>query len=190
MATTGSNLKGETSKPRRVAMLIDFKFEDLEATYPKIRLEEEGYVVDVIGVHPKATKYTGKFGCPLKSTHTINEITPEDYDCVVVPGGFAPDYMRRSEGMKNLVKKMMELNRPVAAICHGPWMLCSTRDEHNAPVCKGRRVTCFEAIKDDVINAGAEYISNESCVVDGNLITAQTPNDLTPFCLAIINHLK
>ena len=176
---------------KRIALLIDFKFEDLEATYPNIRLaEEQGFVVDIIGIHKAGMKYTGKFGYPLKSTHCIDDIVPSDYSAVVIPGGFAPDYMRRSEGMKNLVTTLMKLNRVVAAICHGPWMLCSARCEDNTPVCKGRRVTCFEAIKDDVINAGADYVADESVVVDGNLITAQTPNDLTPWCLAIIDAIK
>ena len=85
---------------------------------------------------------------------------------------------------------MFEAGKPIAAICHGPWMLCSARKANGDPIVKGKRATSFHAIKDDVINAGAVFVSDESCVVDGNLITAQTPADLTPFCRAIIDQIK
>ena len=175
---------------KKVAMFCDFKFEDLEVMYPKIRLEEEGVQVDVIGIHQKGMKYTGKFGYPIKSDMCVDDFDSKDYYGVILPGGFAPDYMRRSKKMLSAVVEMFEAGKPIAAICHGPWMMCSARKSNGDTILKGRRATSFHAVKDDVINAGATYVSDESCVVDGNLITAQTPADLTPFCKAFLNQLK
>jgi protease I len=154
--------------------------------YPKVRLEEEGCTVVVVGAHPAGQKYTGKFGYPIKSTCSIADFDPASADALVLPGGFAPDYMRRNEHMLRAVVQMLGDGKPVAAICHGPWMLCSARGADGHPVARGRRCTAFEAIKDDVVNAGATWC-DDSCVVDGNLITAQTPSDLTAFCHAIID---
>jgi len=173
-----------------MAIFCDFKFEDMEVMYPKIRLEEEGIEVVVVGVHPKGTKYTGKFGYPIKSDMNIEDFDHEQFHGLLLPGGFAPDYMRRSQKMLDSTVAMCKAGKPVAAICHGPWMLCSARDENGDPIVKGRRATSFKAVRDDVINAGAIYVDDKSVVVDGNLITAQTPADLTPFCAAIINGLK
>jgi len=102
---------------------------------------------------------------------------------MVVPGGFAPDFMRRSEDVIKFANDLVNAGKLIAAICHGGWLLCSTT------AYKGKKATCFMAIKDDIINAGAEYIDAE-CVVDGNLITARKPDDLPAFCNAIIDALK
>ena len=185
----GAPLGGKRLAGKRVVIFCDFNFEDLEVMYPKIRLEEEGATVVVVGGHPAGTKYTGKFGYPVKSDMTVADLAKEGWetvDALVLPGGFAPDYMRRNPTMLEGVAALVAGKKtPVAAICHGPWMLCSARDGDGLPVVKGRKATAFCAIKDDVVNAGADW-SDESCVVDGNLITAQTPADLTPFCHAII----
>ena len=167
-----------------VAIFCDHKFEDMEAMFPKLRLEEAGAKVLVVGAHEKGTKYLGKFGYPLKSDLHIDDLS-EPIDALVIPGGFAPDYMRRNAAMLATVTKSMERDVPVAAICHGPWMLCSARTADGKPVASGRRATSFSAIKDDLINAGAAFVDKE-VVVDGNLITAQTPNDLVPWVQAII----
>jgi len=179
-------------KGQKVAIFCDFKFEDMEVMYPKVRLEEEGIQVVVVGVHPKGMKYTGKFGYPIKSDMCVTdaEFKHEDFDGLILPGGFAPDYMRRSKEMLEATVKMFEAGKPIAAICHGPWMLCSARTSSGDPIVKGRRATSFRAVKDDVINAGATFVDDETVVVDGNLITAQTPADLTPFCAAIIAAMK
>ena len=171
-------------------MFCDFKFEDLEVMYPKLRLEEEGVQVDIVGVHPKGIKYTGKFGYPIKSDVSIDDFDASKYEGVILPGGFAPDYMRRSKKMLESIVQMFEAGKPVAAICHGPWMMCSARKSNGDPIIKGKRATCFHAVKDDVINAGAKYVADESCVVDGNLITAQTPADLSAFTRAFLDQLK
>jgi protease I len=101
---------------------------------------------------------------------------------MVVPGGFAPDFMRRNAEVIKFANDMVNAGRVIAAICHGGWLLCST------PAYKGKKATCFMAIKDDIINAGAEYIDAE-CVVDGNLITSRKPDDLPAFCKAVLKAL-
>lgn len=108
-------------------------------------------------------------------------------DAVLLPGGFAPDYMRRCAPMLAFICSMAAANKPVAAICHGPWMLCSARPkgQGHPPLVNGRRATSFVAIKDDLINAGAQWV-DEAVVVDGPLITSRTPDDLTPWVHAII----
>lgn len=186
----------------QVALLLDYTFEDMEAMYPKLRLEEEGAVVTVIGVHPAGQKYTGKHGYPLASTATIADARPEDFHLCVIPGGFCPDYLRRSEAVLSFILRMHVMKRPVAAICHGaraapcvpadavppgstrcsrprfpgPWLFCSTRDAEGRPLCSGAQMTAFSAIKDDVINAGAVW-RDEPVVVDEakNIITSRTP---------------
>ena len=170
-----------------VAIVVDFNFEDMEVMYPKIRLEEEGAEVWVVG-GKAGLKYTGKYGYPILSTHGSEAPELARIDALVLPGGFAPDYYRRNSRLRELTTRMMAEGKAVAAICHGPWMLCSARTAEGAPVISGYRATCFEAIKDDVINAGAAYTADK-VVVDRGLITAQTPAELTPFCLAIIEQL-
>ena len=175
----------------RVALFCDFKFEDMEVLYPKMRLEEEGATVVVVGVHPAGIIYTGKFGYPCKSDLCVTDgFNHEDYHGLILPGGFAPDYMRRSDAMLAAVTNFLKQCKPVCAICHGPWMLCSARDAAGTPVIAGKRATCFSAIKDDLINAGAVYVPDESCVIDGCLITAQTPNDLSAMCCAMIHLME
>eukprot|EP00939_MAST-03C_sp_MAST-3C-sp1_P004588 g4588.t1 len=176
-------------KGKKVAIFCDFKFEDMEVMYPKVRLEEEGVEVHIVGIHKAGIKYTGKFGYPIKSDMSVDDFDADAYDGLILPGGFAPDYMRRSKGMLDATVKMFHQGKPIAAICHGPWMLCSARDASGTPIVKGRRATSFKAVRDDVINAGAIFVDDKTVVVDGNLITAQTPGDLTPFCKAIISQL-
>lgn len=169
----------------KVALFCDYAFEDLEVTYPQKRLEEEGATVSVIGTANAGTKYTGKYGYPVVSHACISDVSAKDFDGLVIPGGFSPDYMRRSKPMRDFIVSMLEQGKPVAAICHGPWMLCSARRSDGTPVCSGVKCTSFVAIKDDLINAGAEWV-DEAVVVDANIITSRTPHDLTPFCHAII----
>ena len=174
---------------KTIAIFVDFQFEDMEVMYPKIRLEEEGANVMIVGAHAKGTKYSGKHGYPLKSDVCISEVDASSLDAVVLPGGFCPDYMRRSEQMLSMLTTMATAGKPCAAICHGPWMFCSARRVTDGkPVIAGRRATAFAAIKDDVINAGAIWV-DDAVVVDGPFITSRTPADLTPFCHAIIDAL-
>jgi len=174
---------------KRVCLFCDFAFEDLEAMYPKLRLEEEGAIVTVVGAHDAGTKYTGKYGYPIKSDAKIDSVDESAFDALVIPGGFSPDYMRRNAKMLALVIAMADAGKPVASICHGPWMLCSARRADGQPVAKGIKATGFAAIKDDLINAGATFV-DEPVVCDGPFITSRTPSDLSPFCHAIIDQLS
>jgi protease I len=127
--------------------------------------------------------YGSKLGYPVKSDKAAKDVSASDFDLLVIPGGYAPDHMRRCEPMIRLVSTMAEQGKPVAAICHGPWMLCSTQ------ALKGRKATCFFAIKDDVINAGGNYVDAE-VVRDGNIITSRKPDDLPAFMQTIIQAAK
>ena len=173
---------------KKVAIFIDYQFEDLEVTFPMLRLQGEGAEVVVVGAHPAGQKYTGKYGYPVKSHVNIEEFSSLTVDGLVLPGGFAPDYMRRNKHMLEAITTSIELGKPCAAICHGPWMFCSARFPNGQPVCHQRQCTSFVAIKDDLVNAGAQFV-DAPVVVDGPLITARTPADLIPFCHALIEAL-
>lgn len=167
---------------KRVAILIENLFDERELIYPYYRLLEEGYEVHLVG-SKKDTVYTSKSGLTEKSTHSSEEVSAKDYDGVVIPGGFSPDNMRRCKATVDFVKEMDKENKLIAAICHGPWMMASCCN------LKGKKVTSFFSIKDDLVNAGAEYV-DEEVVVDGNIITSRTPRDLPVFLKEIIKALK
>lgn len=166
---------------KKIAVLLENLFDERELIYPYIRLQEEGYEVHLIGTE-KDKEYKSKSGLTEKSTHSSDEISSKDYDAVVIPGGFSPDHMRRCKATVDFVKAMNHENKPIAAICHGPWMLASCCD------LKDKKVTSFYSIKDDLVNAGGQYI-DEEVVVDGNLITSRTPKDLPAFMNEIIKIL-
>lgn len=153
------------------------QYEDLELWYPKIRLEEEGAATVVAGLGEKV--YVGKKGYSVTVDHHVDDVYAEAYDGLVIPGGWAPDAMRRSDHLLQITRDMVEAGKPVAFICHAAWVLAS------AGLLKGRRATCVRAIRDDVMNAGATYV-DEPVVVDGPLISSRTPADLPQFCRAII----
>ena len=166
---------------KRVAILVANIFEDVELFYPYYRLLEEGFQVDLVGAE-KGVDYKGKYGVPATSDVAAKDASANDYHAVVIPGGYSPDHMRRSPDTIQFVKEMNTQNKPIAAICHGPWMMASCCD------LKGRTLTGFFSIKDDLVNAGARYV-DEEVVVDGNLITSRTPKDLPAFAKAIIRAL-
>lgn len=162
----------------RIAILLEQKYEDLELQYPRLRLKEAGHTVDVIA--PKVgEKYVGKWGYPQTADKTSKEASAKDYQLIVIPGGTSPDFMRRDEGMIRICREAASAKIPMAAICHGPWMLCSTDS------LKGRRCTSFFAIAHDVVNAGGKWV-DEECVVDSGIITARCPDDLPAFMQAIL----
>lgn len=163
---------------RRAAILVEQQYQELEIWYPYYRFMEAGCGVTLVG--PAAgIEYPSKMGYPAKSHKAAKDCDPGEFDVLVIPGGFAPDFMRRSEAMIAFTRGMAERGKLLAAICHGPWMLCSTT------ALRGKRVTCFHAIKDDVINAGAKYEDAE-VIRDGNVITSRKPDDLPAFMLAIL----
>jgi protease I len=165
---------------RQIIVLAEDLYEDLELWYPVLRLREEGAKVVIVGTG--AEQYTGKHGYPVTVEAGLDQISASDFDGVVIPGGYAPDQLRRYTAVLDLVRLMFNRGKCVAAICHAPWVLVS------AGILKGRQVTCFFAIKDDVINAGAHYQDAE-VVHDGNLITSRQPSDLGAFCREIITAL-
>jgi protease I len=162
---------------KRVAVLVADLYQELEFWYPYYRLTEEG--AQVVAVGPEAREYKSKLGYPAKADLSAKEVRAEDFDAVVIPGGYAPDYMRRSPELVAFVRELAESGKVVAAICHGGWMLCSAR------VVRGKRVTSFYAIRDDLANAGATWV-DEEVVRDGNLITSRVPSDLPAFLREII----
>src|SRR5258705_6571432 len=162
----------------RAAVLVEQMYQEMEVWYPVYRLREAGCKVTLVGPEAGQT-YPSKLGYPAKSDKAAADVRADDFDAIVIPGGFAPDFIRRTEAMIRLVSAMAEQGKVVAAICHGPWVLCSTQ------ALKGRKATCFFAIKDDVINAGGRYV-DEEVVRDGNLITSRKPDDLPAFLRTII----
>ena len=167
---------------KKVVIPVESLFNTFEFWYPYYRLKEAGADVTVVG-SGSADTYTGKPGTEVKVDVSIAQVSADDFDGMVIPGGYAPDIMRRYPKMVQLVKDLFDGGKVVAAICHAGWMLAS------AKILQGRTVTSFFAIKDDLVHAGAEWVDQE-VVVDGNLITSRTPDDLPAFMRAVIAALK
>mgnify|MGYP001584903119 CR=1 FL=1 len=166
---------------KKVGVLVEDQYQVLEVWYPYLRLREEGINTVFIGTGKK--EYKSKEGYPAVEELNIKAARAEDFDAVVIPGGYAPDYLRRHAEINSFVSQMFKQGKIVAAICHAGWVLVSSG------ILKGKKVTGFSAIKDDLINAGAEYYDKD-VVVDGNLITSRNPYDLPAFCKEIIKKLK
>ena len=169
-------------KDARVLVLVEQQYQEMEVWYPIYRLREAGCKVTLVGPEG-GTTYPSKLGYPAKSDKAARDVKADDFDAMVIPGGFAPDFRRRHEAVIGLVKQMAEQGKPIAAICHGPWVLCST------PALRGKKATCFFAIKDDVINAGANYVDAE-VIRDGNIITSRKPDDLPAFVVALMHAIQ
>ncbi len=163
---------------KHLAVLAEDLYEDLELWYPLLRLREAGAETIVVGPGP-ARAHASKHGYEVQVDKFVTDVQAAHLDAVIIPGGYAPDRMRRHPAMVALVRQAVQGNKVVAAICHAGWMLAS------AEVLQGRTVTGFYAIKDDLVHAGAQYRDAE-VVVDGNLITSRQPGDLPAFCQAII----
>jgi protease I len=165
-------------KGKRVAIFAEDLYEDLELWYPRLRLKEEGAEVVVLGPGGPREHHS-KHGYPVSIDRPVKKAGAGEFDAVVIPGGYAPDRMRRHPAMVDFVREMARRGKIVAAICHGAWMLAS------AEVVAGKNLTCFFSIKDDLVHAGANYQDAE-VVMDGNLITSRQPADLPAFLAAII----
>lgn len=166
----------------RIAVLAENQYQELELWYPLLRLREAGAHVLVVG--PSSDQvYASKLGYPVRPDLAVADVTAEDFDAVVIPGGFAPEGMRRHKAMIDFVRDMDARGSLVAAICHAGWVLAS------AGVAKDRDVTCVALIRDDVIHAGGRY-RDEAVVRDRNLITSRLPSDLHLFCGAILDYLR
>jgi len=167
---------------KKILILVETLYNEFEFWYPYYRLKEAGARVTVVGSGSAAT-YHSKAGLPARADATAEAVAVADYDGVIIPGGYAPDHMRRYPAMVNLVKGFAEAGKLVAAICHAGWMLVS------ADIIRGRRVTSYFSIKDDLLNAGGNWV-DEEVVVDGRLVTSRTPDDLPAFMRTIIGLLK
>jgi deglycase len=165
-------------KGKRVVIFVENLYQELEFWVPYYRLKEEGAEVTVVGSGSSQT-YTSKLGYPVTVEKEAKEIDVSRYDGVVIPGGYAPDHMRRYPEMVRIVREAHQKGKVVAAICHAGWMLAS------AGILKGKKVTAFFAVKDDLVNAGANFV-DEEVVRDGNLITSRKPDDLPAFCREIV----
>jgi protease I len=165
---------------KRIIILVEEIFNDQEFWYPFYRLKEAG--ADVVVVGSSIQTYTGKAGTQVKCDASAEAISAADFDGIVIPGGYAPDHMRRNPAMVKLVRDLFEADKVVAAICHAGWMLAS------AKILQERTVTSFFSIKDDLVHAGANYVDQE-VVVDRKLITSRKPDDLPAFMRAIIEAL-
>ena len=165
----------------KVAILVENDYQDQEVWVPLYRLREEGYDTLVVGTG--APQYASKYGYPIKADAAAAQVRSDDLAGVVIPGGWAPDRLRQDPAVLKLVRDLFEKRRVVASICHGGWVLAS------AGVARGRRLTAFQAIRDDMVHAGAEFVDQE-VVRDGNLITSRKPDDLPAFCREIIRALR
>lgn len=164
-------------KGKHIAILVEDLYNEFEFWYPYYRMKEAGAEVMVVGTGAK--EYHSKIGLPAPGGVSAESVKAEQFDAVIIPGGYAPDRMRRNAAMLKLVRDCFNQGKIVAAICHAGWMLVS------AGILKGKKATCFISIKDDLVNAGATYLDQE-VVRDGNLITSRTPDDLPAFCREII----
>src|SRR6266567_644292 len=192
-------------KGKRVAILAENNYQEMELWVPYYRLKEEGAEVKVVGAGG-AKSYHSKTGYPVNVDAQADQVSAVEFDAVVVPGGYAPDMMRRHESMVKLVREASQQGKVVAAICHAGWMLAS------AGIVKGKKATstsssthwapaltmssliekkevAFLPIKDDMVNAGAQWV-DEEVVVDGNLITSRRPDDIPAFCREIVKSLS
>jgi protease I len=165
----------------KVAIFTEDLYEDVEFWYPYYRLKEAGHRPVVIGSGKKSA-FKGKHGIENKADLAIRDARSEDFDAVIVPGGYAPDRMRQEPRFAELVKLLHDEGKLVASICHGPWILAS------AGILKGKKVTCWPTLKDDLMNAGARYMDQE-VMIDGNIITSRCPDDLPAFMTEVLRHL-
>ncbi len=168
-------------KGKKVAILVEKLYEDLELWYPYYRLKEESATVELVG--PEKEVYLSKHNYPAKASLSVHEAESQQWDAIVIPGGYAPDHLRRHPEILRFVKQQFQNGTLVATICHAPWVAIS------AEIVSGKTMTGFFAIRDDIINAGAKYV-DQPVVVDGQLISSRHPNDLPEFCRAIINRLS
>jgi protease I len=186
---------------KKVAIIVAHEFEDVELLFPLLRLSEEGAEIVVVpvheGLHPRphveGKPVTGRFGhtVPIPvmaegnrySVSSVEDLSADDVDCILFPGGYSPDALRLHQRTLDLVRECHQRGKLLAAICHGPWILIS------AGIIKGKQATGYVAVRDDLVNAGAEFV-DVPAVRDGNIITGRVPDDLPEFCQEIIKALS
>jgi len=166
----------------KVLMFVASDYEDLELHYPKYRMKEAGAQVIIAGLKEKET-YKGKHGLPCQSDVSLDKVRVEDFSALIIPGGYAPDHLRKNANALEIIKAFNEAKKLIAFICHAGWLPIS------AKVIKNVKCTSVANIKDDMINAGANWV-DEAVVVDKHFISSRTPEDLPQFCPAIIDFLS
>jgi protease I len=166
----------------RVAFIVDDLFEDSEFQVPYDRVRQAGHEAVIIGLEADK-KLKGKKGAQVTTQIAARDVSAEDFDALVIPGGYSPDHLRSDPSMVELTREMYEAGKPVAAICHAGWMLAE------ADIASGRTVTSWPSIKTDLVNAGANWVDRE-VVQDDNLITSRKPDDLPAFTNALLEQLE
>lgn len=166
---------------KKIVILVDDEYQELEFWYPYLRLQESNILPLIVG-NEKRT-YKSRVGYEVVADCSINDISHEKFDGIIIPGGYAPDIMRRHQSVINFVQSTYESGGFVAAICHAIWVVIS------AKIISGKNATCYYGIKDDLVNAGGNYI-DKAVVVDKRIITSRTPDDLPIFCKTILDYLK
>lgn len=168
-------------KDKKVITFVDNDYNDLELWYPIYRLQEEGATVHIVGAKADET-YKGQAGLPAKTDYAYADINPSDYDGLLVPGGWAPDRIRRYQEALDIVRTLDKDEKPIGQICHAGWVLAS------ADVVKGKKVTSTPAIQDDMKNAGADWV-DEVTVVDGHIVSSRSPADMPVYVKAYADKL-
>ncbi|MBU9714827.1 type 1 glutamine amidotransferase domain-containing protein [Evansella tamaricis] len=158
---------------KKIVTVVDEEFEDLELLYPHYRLQEEGVISHIAGKEGDKI-YVGKYGVPVKTEYSFEQINVEEYDGILIPGGWAPDKLRRYDEVLSMVQYMDEQKRLIGQICHAGWVLIS------AGILQGKKVTSTPGIKDDMENAGAIW-HNEEVIIDGHLVSSRRPPDLPAY---------
>jgi protease I len=176
-----SGVPEEAHMAKKIAVLLDEMVNEQEFIYPYYRLREAGF--ESVSVATEKRVYKGKYGVPFTPDMLIGDVTPGEFDGVVVPGGYAPDFLRRIRAVLSLVGEMNDKGKLVAMICHAGWVGIS------AGIVKGRTLTSTSAIRDDMSNAGASWV-DQSVVVDGNLVTSRAPADLPDFMREVLRVLS
>lgn len=168
------------AKPQKILLFVADEYEDLELQYPKYRLREAGKKVVVAG--EKKESYKGKHGYPCTADVTFKEIRVDDFDALVIPGGYAPDKLRKIPRVLEITRKFASQKKLIAFICHAGWIPIS------AKILKGIRCTSYISIKEDILNAGGKWM-DKSVVIDRHFISSRFPEDLPDFCSAILSYL-
>jgi len=166
----------------KIAFLVDEMFEDSEFRVPYDRLRAAGNEIDIVGLEAGKQVDGKKQREAIRIEKAAHDVSERDYDALVIPGGYSPDHLRTDPDAVRLTREMITANKPVAAVCHGPWMLAE------ADVADGRQLTSWPSIRTDLVNAGARWVDRE-VVIDGNLITSRKPADLPAFSDAILHVL-
>ncbi|HYH95900.1 type 1 glutamine amidotransferase domain-containing protein [Hyalangium sp.] len=166
----------------RIMFIVDSDFEDSEFRVPYEQVKQAGHEAVIVGIEA-GKELKGKKGREtITAEKAAKDVAADEFDALVIPGGYSPDHLRLDSDMVDLVQEFFEADKPIAAICHAGWMLVE------ADIVEGRTVTSWPSIKTDLLNAGADWVDRE-VVEDGNLITSRKPGDLKAFCEALLRQL-